>query len=88
MLQIICAVRDIKSALYGRPFFVQSVGVAIRSFTDEVNRVDHDNMLHNHPTDFTLYQIGTYDDNDASIVSSLPIQLICGDQCREVKKNV
>jgi hypothetical protein len=43
--------------------FVPSVGVAIRSFSDEVNRKDPENQLHNHPDDFDLYELGEFDDN-------------------------
>jgi len=43
--------------------FVPSVGVAIRSFSDEVNRKDPENQLFNHPDDFDLYELGEFDDN-------------------------
>jgi len=39
------------------------LGVAIRSFTDEVNREDKDNQLFNHPDDFDLYELGVFDDS-------------------------
>jgi hypothetical protein len=43
--------------------FVPSTGVAIRSFSDELNRSDADNQLYNHPDDFDLYEFGVFDDN-------------------------
>jgi hypothetical protein len=46
--------------------FVPSVGVAIRSFSDEVNRQSDDNQLHNHPDDFDLYELGEFDDNSGT----------------------
>lgn len=52
-------------------FFVPSLGVAIRNFSDEINRVDTDNLLYQHPDDFDLYELGTYDDSNADI-SLLP----------------
>jgi hypothetical protein len=43
--------------------FVPSAGVAIRSFSDEINRNNADNQLYNHPDDFDLYELGEFDDN-------------------------
>jgi hypothetical protein len=59
----ICSVKDRAADAFGRPMFVPSTGVAIRSFSDEVNRSDADNQLFNHPDDFDLYEFGTFDDN-------------------------
>jgi hypothetical protein len=59
----ICSVKDRAADAFGRPMFVPSTGVAIRSFSDELNRSDADNQLYNHPDDFDLYEFGTFDDN-------------------------
>ena len=59
----LCSVKDRAADAYGRPMFVPSTGVAIRSFSDEVNRADADNQLYNHPDDFDLYEFGIFDDN-------------------------
>jgi hypothetical protein len=63
MKLILCSVKDRAADAYGRPMFVPSTGVAIRSFSDEVNRKDPDNQLHNHPDDFDLFEFGEFDDN-------------------------
>ena len=63
MKLVLCSVKDRAADAYGRPMFVPSVGVAIRSFSDEVNRKDPDNQLNNHPDDFDLYELGEFDDN-------------------------
>jgi hypothetical protein len=63
MKLVLCTVKDRAADAYGRPMFVPSVGVAIRSFSDEVNRQDPDNQLNNHPDDFDLYELGEFDDN-------------------------
>lgn len=87
MRMVICSVRDAKAEVYGRPFFVQSAGVAIRSFTDEVNREDQENNLHNHPADFALYEIGLFDDADGKLYPyDVPKLLIQADQVK-VEKN-
>lgn len=67
MKQVIVCVRDKKVDAFGRPFFVPSAGAAIRSFDDEVNRVDPDNQMNKHSSDFALYEIGVYDDSVALI---------------------
>jgi len=59
----LCSVKDRAADAYGRPMFVPSTGVAIRSFSDEINRAADDNQLYNHPDDFDLYEFGEFDDN-------------------------
>ena len=80
MHYVMCSVRDLKSEVFGTPFCMRSVGVAIRSFDEEVNRKDENNMMFKHPADFHLFQIGEYSDLDASIVSMQPKLLVTGDQ--------
>jgi hypothetical protein len=63
MLSVIVSVKDSAAEAFGRPMYLQSLGVAIRSFTDEVNREDKDNQLFNHPDDFDLYELGVFDDS-------------------------
>ena len=63
MKLVLCSVKDRAADAYGRPMFVPSVGVAIRSFSDEVNRKDPENQLFNHPDDFDLYELGVFDDS-------------------------
>jgi len=63
MKQVICTVKDRAADAYGRPMFVPSAGVAIRSFSDEINRNNAENQLYNHPDDFDLYELGEFDDN-------------------------
>ncbi|AXH74423.1 MAG: nonstructural protein [Microviridae sp.] len=62
MIRHMVSVFDSAAQIYGQPFFVTAIGAAIRSFTDEVNRIADDNQLYHHTSDFTLYEIGTFDD--------------------------
>lgn len=39
-----------------------SVGYAIRSFADEVNRQAEDNQMHRHPEDFELVYLADFDE--------------------------
>jgi hypothetical protein len=66
MKLVLCSVKDRAADAYGRPMFVPSIGVAIRSFSDEINRTADDNQLNNHPDDFDLYEFGVFDDNTGS----------------------
>lgn len=54
------AVYDSKAACYFTPFFFPNAGQAIRSFMDEANRAG--SMMNKHPADYTLFELGTYDD--------------------------
>jgi len=62
MISVIVSVKDSAAEAFGRPMYVQSVGVAIRAFTDEVNREDKENQMYQHPDDFDLYELGVFDD--------------------------
>lgn len=62
----IISVFDRAAGCFGTPFFVPAKGVGVRSFTDEVNRDDKANQLFQHPDDFDLYTLGTFDDNAGS----------------------
>lgn len=82
IMQIV-AVRDTKADTYSRPFFVPTLGMAIRSFHDEVNRVDQNNELNKHPEDFNLYHLGTFEDEKGTFNGlDQPKQIAIGSQMR------
>jgi hypothetical protein len=64
----LCTVKDRAADAFGRPMFVRSIGEAIRSFSDEVNRKSDDNQLFNHSDDFDLFELGEFDDNTGLFV--------------------
>lgn len=70
---VIIAVHDRQLDSYLRPFVAQSIGQAIRSFRDEVNRTDSD--LNKHPEDYTLFHIGNYDEQTGAITSITASQI-------------
>lgn len=65
MILKIFTVFDSKAEAYLPPFFLGSTGLAIRSFTDTVNGTD--NNIAQHPEDYTLFELGEYDDANAII---------------------
>jgi hypothetical protein len=75
-------IRDSAADTFGVPMFMASKGQAIRSFADEVNRVDPNNMLNKHPQDFELYYLGTYDGDTASFKQEeYPESVVRGADC-------
>lgn len=78
----VCAVRDIKADMYGQPFFQVSLGMALRSFSDSVNRPDENSLLFKHPADFELYHLGSFDDQTATFdLLERPYRLLLGSNC-------
>lgn len=78
MKRLIVAVRDRASDSYGAPFMVVARGQAIRSFSDEVNRSASDNPLYQHPEDFDLYELGTFDDSTGLYETGVPQMIAIG----------
>lgn len=73
MIVKIFAIHDSKAKNFGPPFTYLTIDQALRGFEDAVNRPG---ILQDHPNDFTLYEIGTYDDSDSSLLSLTPIRLL------------
>lgn len=65
------AVFDVKSDLYGTPFFMNSQGEAVRAFKDAAN--DDGTMVGKHPADFKLCWISTFDDETAKFSEVFPV---------------
>lgn len=67
-------VYDSKAEAYLPPFYMQSTGQAVRSFEDTVNDTAH--SMHKHASDYTLFEIGHYDDSTAQVdMLKTPISL-------------
>lgn len=76
---VIVSVRDRAANAFGRPAFVPSIGVALRSFSDEVNRNAPDNQMFFHPEDFDMYELGRFDDDNGLFeLSERPRQIAIG----------
>jgi len=54
------SVYDSMANAYLQPFFSPARGLAIRSFSEAVNTSDH--QFHKYAGDFTLFEIGEFDD--------------------------
>jgi len=81
----IVAILDRAAAAYGRPFFVNALGQAIRSFQDEVNRNAPENTMYHHADDYDLWHLAEYDDNTGHIeaLKDGPKQIAIGKQMKQ-----
>lgn len=74
MIVKIFSVYDSKVEAYIQPFFMQSRGQAIRSFGDIAG--DKTTNIGKHPADFTLFELGEFDDSNASFsMHNTPISI-------------
>lgn len=73
MIVNIFTVHDSKAHAYLPPFYFLHDGQAVRTFQDCINSEKH--QFHHHPADYTLYRIGTFDDEGASIDNIAPFSL-------------
>lgn len=81
----IFAVRDEKAQAFMDPFVVPHVGQATRSFQDASS--NDRSPINKHPEDYTLFQIGTFDNESAKIVACTPVRICCASDFNEVKKS-
>ena len=66
MILKIYSLFDSKLGAYMAPMYFHSRGQAIRSIVDEAGRVD--SPLHNHPGDFTLFELGDWNDSNSRFI--------------------
>lgn len=60
MISKVFSIYDSKAEIYNKPFIMATKGQAIRGFADLAN--DENIDIGKHPQDFTLFEIGEYDD--------------------------
>lgn len=65
MISKVFTVWDAKAEAYASPFVAQTVGLATRTFEDLVNTPDH--QFCKYPDDYSLVEIGEYDDSTGRI---------------------
>lgn len=64
MIKLIFTIYDSKAETYMDPFCAKTKGEAVRMFTDTCNDPNH--QFYRHAEDYTLFHLGTYDDNQAT----------------------
>lgn len=75
MTQKLYAVYDTKASYYMTPWPCRNIGIARREFASAC--LKRDSALGQFPADYVLYEIGVYNDNDATIESIIPPTRIC-----------
>lgn len=63
-IKLFC-IYDDKAEAYLPPFTLPHENMAMRTFADTVNDPNH--SFHAHPADYTLFEIASYDDSNASL---------------------
>lgn len=69
----IFTIYDSKAKAYITPFFMHEEGMAIRVFSDCINDTTH--QFGKHPEDYTLFTIGSWDDQKSKFLTTNPIAL-------------
>lgn len=69
------SIYDCKADVFNVPFFALSAGVASRMVCDLVS--DDRSTIHAHPEDFTLYEIGDFNEKPGLVVSYDKPNFIC-----------
>lgn len=67
------SIHDVKAETFTPPFYQNTDGQATRVFQDLVNNPDHG--IGKHPQDYTIFMVGTFDDNTGHFESISPISL-------------
>ena len=83
----IYSIFDQAAKAFTQPFFMQNDGLAIRAFQGNVNSKEPNNIS-DYPDQFTLYHIGTYNDQTGAIDSIEPKTLGNGTQYKEDTNNI
>lgn len=62
---MIYSVYDSKTGVYGQPNFLLNKGAALRAWMDAAN--DQSSNIGKHPGDYTMFEIGEWDDEAGTI---------------------
>jgi len=73
MNHLIFCVHDAKASAHLPPFFLPTAGMAVRAISDCVNDPSH--AFGQHPEDYTLFQLGSFDDQTGMITSDTKFSL-------------
>lgn len=67
-MQRVFALHDSKAKVFGNPFFMPHVGQAVRNVQEAAK--DSNSMLAKYPGDFTLFELGQYDEFTGVLVAA------------------
>lgn len=72
------SILDTKAQIYNPPFYQRNAGEASRSFSKIVN--DKQSLINQFPEDYTLVQIGAFDDETGLLVGETHVIIGNGSQ--------
>lgn len=84
MKMTIYTIFDAAAQTFTRPIFLPADGMATRVFVDMIQ--DPNQELHKYPQDYTLFRIGTYDDQDANIEPQPAQRLMSGSEAIKIAR--
>ena len=67
---------DVKASAYLPPFILPETAMAVRVFADCVNSDDH--QFGKHPGDYTLFELGVWDDSCAALAVHASTKVVNG----------
>lgn len=86
MLVKLFSVFDSKACYFGQPFQDQKESSAIRNFSDAVNDGSNpNNMWFKHPEDFSLFQVGEFDNENGELIPCTPKNLVTASALKSVQ---
>lgn len=74
MIQNVYTIKDAKSNTFANPFYSINHNTAIRSFNQAAN--DPQTTIHQYPEDFSLYYLGTFNDENADFKAEQTPQFV------------
>lgn len=75
MIKKIFSVYDSKAKTYNTPFLELNIGTAVRAFETAIK--EGNTMFSKYPTDYTLFELGSFDDQKAKYeLLATPISLV------------
>lgn len=75
------SIKDTKLGVYMQPFQLQHTGQALRTFEDIAR--DEKSTIYKHPSEYTLYQIATFDDETGEYKSEPLVSLACASDFKQ-----
>lgn len=67
------SIYDAKGEHFSPPMFERTIGQALRMFSDEANNPD--SQLHRHAEDFSIFQVGKFDQATGVLTPQTPTSL-------------
>lgn len=84
MIQFAFAVYDRAACAYSQPFFQSTRGLGERAFADVI--ADGKSAMAQHPGDYDLFCIGTFNNEDGVLESTKPQLLVTGIQVLSIRE--